>query len=101
MTSKKRPTDAELLKPTSNFAIIKFDYGREFVLPTKNVATILELFDSAEVISAHSPDDGGDSYRVVRPVGRHESLEIKQLSKREYLDCKMSHLMGTKVKGAI
>ena len=53
MTSKKTPTTAELLKPVENFAIVKFDYGREFVISTKNASALLMLFDSAEVISAH------------------------------------------------
>jgi len=94
MANKKQPTRAELLKLAENFVTIKFDYGREYVFPYPEGIALMELFRHAEQLDTTDYENN-----TITPINSDNAPILKPLSQKEYIDKKMSHILGVSVKG--
>jgi len=96
----KKPTKTDCLKAIKNFAVVEISYSLKIVLPYDKAIALMETLSQAEVldrsdVSSYSSDD-----LVIKPMAINDSPTFKVLSEKEYINYKMSHLLGTKVEAA-
>jgi len=87
-----RPTKAELLKKKSNYIVITFEYGKTYVFPFEAGMQLIAAFENAEFV-----DRSDYQNHIIKDVSVESSIETKIMSQQEYLDYKMSGLLGVNV----
>ncbi len=84
-----KPTKTQILKKQENYSVVKFDWGKEYIFPYEAGIALMELFKLAEQLKDHT----------IIPILYEQSPILSVMSQTEYLDKKMSHILGVEVKG--
>lgn len=92
-TPKKKPAVSTLLTKTENYVKIKFGYSTTFVLSYSDGIALLESLRNAECY-----DTTDYNNPVIRPIPVDATPEMTLITKQQYIDFKMSHIMKVKIR---
>lgn len=87
--------ERKALEKVDNFAKVTFGYSKAFIMPYVDAITLMKCFINAECYNSENYEN-----HTIRPIGKDDSPSLEIISKKLYIDLKMSHLLGTKVEGA-
>ena len=87
---------ADLLQEEKKYAVISFGYSDKYVLPHDSALVMMKAFEHAEILTRG--DRSYDTPHYITAMTQKTSPTIQLMSETEYLNIKMSDLLGVTIK---
>lgn len=93
MDYKRALKEVKADKPGSNYLVINFRFGHQYIFPYKEGLSVLQAFEAAEELTSNYTD----SIPSVTPLSL-DTYTVNQLSAQDYHDFKIAQLLGVALK---
>lgn len=90
MTRKTKISEAEVMKPKTNFMQIRFGYSATYIFPHADGMKIMEAMKNAELL-----DENDYKNPKITPI--QDDPKVSFISQANYIKYKMHHLIGVPV----